>query len=130
VGWAAPLKAIQGLKGIKRPEARSQNDVAISTLRGTQAGEIDHCLAHAITSLAECLDREISDVCCVMLHRWDVLDQDDSRSEYFSRSGHSGVERVSWVVAPRVVVQVRIALARRAAEQNVDFTYHFADTSL
>jgi hypothetical protein len=94
--------------------------VTTPALWNTETGEVEHLIGNAVSSGSESYPSRVEDMSDVASHHRHVLDEDYRRHQYLCSPRHARVEFVSIVRASRMVVQVRMTLAGRAADENVD----------
>jgi hypothetical protein len=117
---AALLQAIQHLGWFSLWMTEGEDDMTPPTLWSPEGCQINDPVVDRIASLFERMDGHVDDLVRVVLHGRDVLDQHECRTKDARRSGHPGVKGIPRVLPPRVVVQVRMALARGSSDEDID----------
>jgi hypothetical protein len=101
--------------------AREQ-DVAAAALRNAHKTHVDDCVGHEVAEPIELGTRGVEHAAVVIADRWNVLYAKNCRLEDRGSAGDSGIEGVAGIVTACVIVQVRVALARRACQPDLYVT--------
>jgi hypothetical protein len=107
-----------------------QNYVAATPLRRSETREVDHRLGHCVAARPQPPDGGVDDLLDVVLHRGHILDENDLWLQHLGCPCHARVQGVSWIGAPRVVVQVRMPLTGRAPDNDIDSPHVLLDLGL
>jgi hypothetical protein len=116
---AARTQRVQDPTRVDCVVLEGQNHVAAPPLRRPQVEQVDDSIVHSEARRAERANGDLDDPFDVVFDSWHVFDQHHLWAQNLGRPSHARIQSVSFVVTPRAVVQIGVALTWRAAEQDV-----------
>ena len=110
--------SVKGLLWRRNGIRSREKDMPPPSLRDADLQQIDRVDMYTVFCGDERVTCYIDDVAMIVSNLRDVLDDEYLRLENFGGAGHPCIETVSRIFAARAVVEARMALAWRAADEN------------
>jgi hypothetical protein len=101
-----------------------------TSLRNAEPNQVQNRCVNGVAHCLEGFDCHVHDTSLVALDSRNVFEDNERRSQDLGRTNRTEVQGIARIATPCVIVEVRVALAWRPCDQDIDISDSLALTTL